>query len=323
MSNALDALKATGTVVVSDSGDFESIGAYKPQDATTNPSLILAASKLPAYQKVIDAAVKFGKGKSNDLEEQAENAMDALLVEFGKEILKIVPGRVSTEVDAKFSFDAEATKAKARQIIALYEEAGISRDRVLIKIGSTWEGIQAARALEKEGIHCNLTLLFGFGQAVACAEAGVTLISPFVGRILDWYKKSTGQEYTAETDPGVKSVQRIFNYYKQHGYKTIVMGASFRNVGEITELAGCDYLTIAPKLLEELKNSDAKVPKKLDASTAGQAKEGKVSYVDDEPAFRWELFNDPMAWDKLHEGIRGFAKDGDACKEMLRQKLRG
>jgi len=321
MSTSLDALKATGTVVVSDSGDFESIGAYKPQDATTNPSLILAASKLPAYAKLIDNAVAYGKKKGGDLDVQSENAMDALLVEFGKEILKVVPGRVSTEVDASFSFDKEATKAKARQIIALYEEGGVSKDRVLIKIGSTWEGIQAARDLEKEGIHCNLTLLFGFAQAVACAEAGVTLISPFVGRILDWYKKSTGKEYTAETDPGVKSVQKIFNYYKQHGYKTIVMGASFRNIGEITELAGCDYLTIAPKLLEELKNSNEPVPKKLEASSASQDKIEKVSFVDNEAAFRWELFDDAMAFDKLHEGIRGFAKDGNACKDMLKQKL--
>ncbi|RSH90540.1 sedoheptulose-7-phosphate:D-glyceraldehyde-3- phosphate transaldolase [Saitozyma podzolica] len=316
MSTSLDALKASGTVVVSDSGDFESIAAYKPQDATTNPSLILAAAKLPAYQKLIDAAVAFGKSKSSNLEEQAENAMDRLLVEFGTEILKIVPGRVSTEVDAAFSFDAEATKAKARQIIALYKEQGIDKNR----IGSTWEGIQAARALEKEGIHCNLTLLFGFGQAVACAEAGVTLISPFVGRILDWYKKSTGQEYTAETDPGVKSVQRIFNYYKQHGYKTIVMGASFRNTGEIKALAGCDFLTIAPKLLEELKNSTEPVPKQLDASASTEKVE-KVSFVDDEAKFRWELFQDAMAFDKLHEGIRGFAKDGQTLKNMLKEKL--
>jgi len=315
--------RSSGTVVVSDSGDFESIGAYKPQDATTNPSLILAASKLPAYQKLIDNAVKYGKEKGGDLDTQSENAMDALLVEFGKEILKIVPGRVSTEVDAVYSFDTDATIKKAKQIIDLYEEAGVSKDRVLIKIGSTWEGIQAARKLEKEGIHCNLTLLFGFGQAVACAEAGATLISPFVGRILDWYKKSTGEEYTADTDPGVKSVQKIFNYYKQHGYKTIVMGASFRNVGEIKALAGCDYLTIAPKLLEELKNSSDPVPKKLESESAGNAGMDKVSFVDDEAAFRWALFEDQMAFDKLHEGIRGFAKDGNACKDMLKSKLQG
>ncbi|EIW67883.1 hypothetical protein TREMEDRAFT_40019 [Tremella mesenterica DSM 1558] len=321
MTSSLDALKATGTVVVSDSGDFGSIGAYKPQDATTNPSLILAAAKLPAYQKLIDAAVEFGKEKGGDIDAQAENAMDRLLVGFGSEILKIIPGRVSTEVDARFSFDTEKTKAKAYQIIELYKSLGISKDRVLIKIASTWEGIQAAKQLEQEGIHCNLTLLFGFGQAVACAEAGVTLISPFVGRILDWYKKSTGQEYTAETDPGVKSVQAIFNYYKRHGYKTIVMGASFRNTGEITALAGCDYLTIAPKLLEELKNSTEPVPKKLDASNATSLEIEKVSFINDEAAFRWTLFEDTMAFDKLHEGIRGFAKDGQTLKDMLKAKL--
>lgn len=320
-TTSLDALKASGTVVVSDSGDFESIGAYKPQDATTNPSLILAAAKLPAYQKLIDAAVEFGKSKGGSPEVQCENALDAILVNFGKEILKIVPGRVSTEVDASFSFDTEATIKKAKQIIDLYAENGIGKDRVLIKIGSTWEGIQAARQLEKEGIHCNLTLLFGFAQAVACAEANVTLISPFVGRILDWYKKSTGEEYTSETDPGVKSVQKIFNYYKQHGYKTIVMGASFRNVGEITALAGCDYLTIAPKLLEELKNSTEPVPKKLESESANNDKMEKVSYIDDEASFRWQLFDEQMAFEKLHEGIRGFSKDGAALKELLKSKL--
>ncbi|KAK4685312.1 transaldolase, partial [Tremellales sp. Uapishka_1] len=321
MSTSLDALKASGTVVVSDSGDFGSIDAYKPQDATTNPSLILAAAKLPAYAKLIDVAVAFGKEKGGDLAVQSENAMDRLLVEFGKEILKIIPGRVSTEVDASFSFDTTGTIAKAHQIIDLYKSLGISKDRVLIKIASTWEGIQAAKKLEEEGIHCNLTLLFGFGQAVACAEAKVTLISPFVGRILDWYKKSTGEEYTAETDPGVKSVQTIFNYYKQHGYNTIVMGASFRNIGEIKALAGCDYLTIAPKLLEELKNSTEPVPTKLDSETAHKAPIDKVSYINDEAAFRWTLFEDTMAFDKLHEGIRGFAKDGATLKDMLKSKL--
>jgi len=277
---------------------------------------------LPAYQKLIDAAVKFGKEKGGNLEEQSENAMDRLLVEFGSEILKIIPGRVSTEVDARFSFDTRATIAKAHQIISLYKEQGISKDRVLIKIASTWEGIQAAQQLEKEGIHCNLTLLFGFGQAVACAEAGVTLISPFVGRILDWYKKSTGEEYTSETDPGVKSVQRIFNYYKQHGYKTIVMGASFRNIGEIKALAGCDYLTIAPKLLEELRNSTEPVPKKLQSESAGQESQEKTSFINDEAKFRWTLFQDTMAFDKLHEGIRGFAKDGATLKALLQEKLK-
>jgi len=321
MTNSLDALKATGTVVVSDSGDFESIGAYKPQDATTNPSLLLAAAKLPAYSKLIDEAVAFGKEKGGDLAQQSENAMDRLLVGFGCEILKIIPGRVSTEVDATFSFDTKGTMAKARQIIDLYKENGIPKDRVLIKIASTWEGIQAAKQLEEEGIHCNLTLLFGFGQAVACAEAKVTLISPFVGRILDWYKKNTGEEYTAETDPGVKSVQRIYKYYKAHGYRTIVMGASFRNTGEIKALAGCDYLTIAPNLLEELKNSTDEVPKRLDAQSARADAEEKISLINDEAQFRWTLFEDNMTFDKLHEGIRGFAKDGATLKNMLKEKL--
>lgn len=322
MVSSLDALKASGTVVVCDSGDFESMQAYKPQDATTNPSLILAAAKLPGYQKLIDQAVKFAKDKGGgDLEYMAENAMDALLVEFGTEILKIVPGRVSTEVDAKFSFNAEKTIGKAHQIIDLYKAKGISKDRVLIKIGSTFQGIKAAEKLEKEGIHCNLTLLFGFPQAVACAEAGITLISPFCGRILDWYKKKTGETYASEDDPGVKSVQRIFNYYKQHGYKTIIMGASFRDIGAIKELAGCDYLTISPKLLEELKNDESPVPKKLEASSANDEKIEKVSYLNSEFEFLWDMFEDEMAFDKLHEGIRGFAKDGAALKELLREKL--
>jgi len=321
MSTSLDQLKSSGTVVVSDSGDFESIAAYKPQDATTNPSLILAAAKLPAYQKLIDVAVQFGKEKGGDAAAQGENAMDRLLVAFGTEILKIVPGRVSTEVDAAFSHDKQKTINKAHQLIDLYKEQGIGRDRVLIKIASTWEGIQAAKELEEEGIHCNLTLLFGFAQAVACAEAKVTLISPFVGRILDWYKKNTGEEYTAETDPGVKSVQKIFNYYKQHGYDTIVMGASFRNIGEIKALAGCDYLTIAPKLLEELKNSTEPVPKKLESESASQDKQEKVSFINDQEAFKKAMSEDKMATDKLREGIEGFTKDGQTLKDLLNEKL--
>jgi len=247
--------------------------------------------------------------------------VDRLLVEFGKEILKIVPGRVSTEVDARLSFDGEATKRKAKELIALYESVGVSKDRILIKIASSWEGIQAARELEKEGIACNLTLLFGFGQAVACAEANVTLISPFVGRILDWHKKATGKNYEGDADPGVISVTKIFNYYKQHGYKTIVMGASFRNTGEILALAGVDFLTISPNLLEELKGSSAPVPKKLDASKASAVPLPKVSYVDNEPEFRWALLQDQMAFDKLHEGIKKFAEDGDTLKQLLKSKL--
>jgi transaldolase len=323
MTTSLDHLKQTGTVVVSDSGDFESIDVYKPQDATTNPSLILAATKQPGYARLIDAAIKYAKDKGGSIDEQVESAMDRLLVEFGKEILAIIPGRVSTEVDARLSFDKAATKAKAHQLIDLYKSVGIPKDRILIKIASSWEGIQAARELEKEdGIHCNLTLLFGFGQAVACAEAGVTLISPFVGRILDWYKKATGKTYEGDDDPGVQSVKKIFNYYKQHGYKTIVMGASFRNTGEITSLAGVDFLTISPALLEELKKSTAPVPKKLDAALAAKdAPIPKVSYVDNEPEFRWALLQDSMAFDKLHEGIKKFAEDADTLRVTLKSKL--
>ncbi|KIM29717.1 hypothetical protein M408DRAFT_67204 [Serendipita vermifera MAFF 305830] len=323
MSSALDQLKATGTVVVSDSGDFEAIDVYKPQDATTNPSLILAAANKPAYQKLINVAVEYGKSKGGDIESQANAAQDRLLVEFGKEILAIIPGRVSTEVDARLSFDKAATIAKAKHLIELYQSVGIPKERVLIKIASTWEGIQAARELERdEQIHCNLTLLFGFGQAVACAEAGVTLISPFVGRILDWYKKSTGKTFEGDQDPGVQSVKKIFSYYKQHGYKTIVMGASFRNTGEIKALAGVDFLTISPNLLEELKNDYSDVPKRLDAEAVSSPnKQPKVSYVDNEPEFRWTLLQDQMAFDKLHEGIKKFAEDGETLKSLLRQKL--
>jgi transaldolase len=317
-------LKATGTVVVSDSGDFESIGTYKPQDATTNPSLILAAVNKPQYAKLVETAISYAKEKGGSIDAQAGNAIDRLLVEFGKAILAIVPGRVSTEVDARLSFDKEATKAKAKQLIKLYESVGVSKERILIKIASSWEGIQAARELERdEQIHCNLTLLFGFGQAVACAEANVTLISPFVGRILDWYKKNKpGPAYQNEDDPGVQSVGKIYNYYKQHGYRTIVMGASFRNTGEIKALAGCDFLTISPALLEELKNDSSPVPKKLDAAVAASAAPiPKVSYLDNEPEFRWTLLQDSMAFDKLHEGIKKFAEDGETLKALLKKKL--
>ncbi|KIL00208.1 hypothetical protein PAXRUDRAFT_130348 [Paxillus rubicundulus Ve08.2h10] len=321
MTTSLDHLKQTGTVVVSDSGDFESIDVYKPQDATTNPSLILAAATKHAH--LIDAAVSAVRNKGGSLEDKTNAAMDRLLVEFGKAILAIIPGRVSTEVDARLSFDKEGTKAKAKELIALYESVGIKKDRILIKIAATWEGIQAARELERDdGIHCNLTLLFGFGQAVACAEAGVTLISPFVGRILDWYKKSTGKSYQGDEDPGVISVKKIFNYYKQHKYKTIVMGASFRNTGEIKALAGVDFLTISPALLDELKKSTEPVPKKLDALSAAQAEPiPKVSFIDNEPEFRWALLQDQMAFDKLHEGIKKFAEDGETLKADLRKRL--
>jgi len=326
MSNALESLKASGTTVVSDSGDFQSIAVYQPQDATTNPSLILAAANKAEYKPLIDIALKYGKEKGGDTENQANAALDRLLVEFGKEILKIIPGRVSTEVDARLSFDKEATKAKAHELLALYKTLGIDKDRILIKIASTWEGIQAARELERDfGIHCNLTLLFGFGQAVACAEAGVTLISPFVGRIMDWYKAKTGKTYEGDEDPGVISVKKIFNYYKQHGYKTIVMGASFRNVGEIKALAGVDFLTISPNLLEDLKGSSDQVPKKLDAAAAASAaaadKIPKITLIDNEPEFRWQLLDDQMAFDKLHEGIVKFAADAVTLKEILIKKL--
>ncbi|KAG9309691.1 transaldolase [Chiua virens] len=323
MTTSLDFLKQAGTTVVSDSGDFESIGVYKPQDATTNPTLLLAAANKPQYAHLIDVAIKYAKGKGGTLHDQACLAMDRLLVEFGKEILGIIPGRVSTEVDAHLSFDTEGTKKKARDIISLYKSVGIGKERVLIKIASTWEGIQAARELEQlDNIHCNLTLMFGFAQAVACAEAGVTLVSPFVGRILDWYKKATGKDYDGDDDPGVQSVKKIFNYFKQHEYKTIIMGASFRNVGEIKALAGIDFLTISPKLLEELRDSTEPVPKKLDSERVAQAEPIlKVSYVNNEPEFRWALFQDAMAFDKLHEGIKKFAEDGDTLKNVLKEKL--
>ncbi|RYO80146.1 hypothetical protein DL766_000411 [Monosporascus sp. MC13-8B] len=306
MSNSLDELKATGTVVVSDSGDFASIGKYKPQDATTNPSLILAASKKPEYEKLMDAAVEFAKKKGGDIDHQVEDALDRLLVEFGREILKIIPGKVSTEVDARFSFDTKASVNKALQIIKLYEEQGISKDRVLIKIASTWEGIKAAEILQRDhGVNCNLTLLFSPVQAIAAAEAGAYLISPFVGRILDWYKAATKKDYSKEEDPGVKSVQTIFNYYKKFGYKTIVMGASFRN----------------PNLLEELINSKDPVPKKLDASQASSLDIKKKSYINDESLFRFDFNEEQMAVEKLREGISKFAADAITLKDILRKKI--
>lgn len=308
------------TTVVADTGDFESIAKFKPQDATTNPSLILAASQKPQYAKLIDEAVVYGKSKSSNADEQLDWALDKLLVNFGSEILKIVPGRVSTEVDARLSFDKEATIAKAQRIISLYKEAGVSKDRVLIKIASTWEGIQAAKELEeKYQIHCNLTLLFGFAQAVACAEAKVTLISPFVGRIMDWYKKSTGLTYSAVEDPGVLSVQRIFNYYKKYGYHTIVMGASFRNTGEIEELTGCDYLTISPGLLDTLAQGTVELTPRLEASKAQAMDIPKLTF--DEKSFRWSMNQDAMATEKLAEGIRNFAIDNGKLEAAIKLKL--
>ncbi|KFY20844.1 hypothetical protein V491_03381 [Pseudogymnoascus sp. VKM F-3775] len=323
MSNSLEQLKATGTTVVSDSGDFVSIAQYKPQDATTNPSLILAASKKPEYAKLIDVAIAYGKEHGgSDINSQVDAALDRLLVEFGKEILAIVPGRVSTEVDAHYSFSVKGSVDKALHIIELYKSIGISKDRVLIKIASTWEGIQAARILQKEhGINCNLTLMFSLPQAIAAAEANAFLISPFVGRILDWFKAANKKEYSKEEDPGVASVKSIFDYYKKYGYKTIVMGASFRSVGEITELAGCDYLTIAPNLLEQLQNSTEPVPRKLEAENAKNLDIEKKTYVDDESAFRFDFNEDQMAVEKLREGISKFAADAETLKGILKAKL--
>jgi len=322
MVSALDQLKASGTTVVCDSGDFATIAKYQPQDATTNPSLILAASKKPEYAKLVDAAVAYGKANGKDTESRVEAAMDRLLVEFGKEILKIIPGKVSTEVDARLSFDKKASVDKALHIIDLYKSVGIDKSRILIKVASTWEGIQAARELQsKHGINCNLTLMFSQVQAIAAAEAGAFLISPFVGRILDWYKASTGKTYASHEDPGVKSVQNIFNYYKKFGYKTIVMGASFRNTGEITELSGCDYLTISPGLLEELYNSEESVPKKLSAEDATNLSIEKLSYVDNEAEFRFALNEDQMATEKLSQGIRGFAADAKILKTIIEEKI--
>ena len=314
--NQLDALREM-TVVVADTGDIDAIKQYQPQDATTNPSLILSASALPQYAPLIDEAVAYAKSKSNDKAQQLIDAEDKLAVNIGLEILKIVPGRISTEVDARFSYDTEKTIAKARKLMALYNEAGISNDRILIKIASTWQGIRAAEVLEKEGINCNLTLLFSQAQARACAEAGVYLISPFVGRILDWYKAHEGKEYAASEDPGVISVTGIYNYYKQYGYNTIVMGASFRNVGEITELAGCDRLTIAPPLLKALQESKTALVRKLEYKGEVKARPEKLT----EAEFYWEHNQDPMAVEKLAEGIRKFAIDQEKLEAMLAEKL--
>lgn len=310
--NQLDQLKQF-TTVVADTGDFASMKQFAPRDATTNPSLILKAAAMPDYAWIIDQSIK-DTGKSAAVGQ----VIDRLLVLFGLEILKIVPGRVSTEVDARLSFDTEGTLAKAREIIALYEKAGISRERILIKIASTWEGIKAAEQLQKEKINCNLTLLFSFAQAVACAEANIKLISPFVGRILDWYKKSTGKDYAAAEDPGVKSVTEIYTYYKKFGYATEVMGASFRNRGEITELAGCDLLTIAPPLLGELKASSEPLVRKLNPDAAKGANLKKVSF--DEKGFRFALNEDAMATEKTAEGIRLFSADIVKLEQLLLQK---
>ena len=303
----LDSLKRV-TTVVADTGDIESIRQFKPQDATTNPSLLLKAAQQPAYRPLVEAALADADRSAVSAAKRAEAFMDRLAVNFGTEILKIVPGRVSTEVDARLSFDTDATMAKARELIGLYEQAGIARERILIKVGSTWEGIRAAGELEKEGIHCNLTLLFSFAQAVACAEAGVTLISPFVGRIFDYYKKERGADIPAAEDPGVESVTRIYNYYKKHAYRTQVMGASFRKVEQIIDLAGCDLLTISPDLLEALQKAPGEITPKLTPELARASAEAKISL--DEKTYRWMHNQDAMAVEKLSDGIRRFYEDG-------------
>jgi len=310
------------TVVVADTGDFESIEQFKPQDTTTNPSLLTAAAQMPQYHQIVDdvlldARKQLGpQAKDGDV---ANLAFKHLAVAFGKKILAIVPGRVSSEVDARLSYDTDATIQQAHEIIEQYDKAGISRERVLIKIASTWPGIKAAEQLEKEGIHCNLTLLFGMHQAVACAEAKVTLISPFVGRILDWYKKDTGKDYQGADDPGVQSVTQIYNYFKKFGYKTVVMGASFRNIGEIEQLAGCDLLTIAPKLLEELNKTEGDLPRKLDPKKSNSLQIEKIPM--DEATFEKMHAEDRMAHDKLKEGIEGFSEALVKLEKLLADRL--
>ncbi len=314
----LDQLKQF-TIVVADTGDFESMKQYQPRDATTNPSLILAAASKPEYAYLVDQAVADRKSSGLTGAKRVEDIIDHVLVNFGMEILKIVPGRVSTETDARLSFDTAGTLAKARQLIALYEARDIRRERVLIKIASTWEGIRAAEVLEREGIHCNLTLLFSFAQAVACAEAGVQLISPFVGRILDWYKAAMKRDYAGAEDPGVVSVTQIYNYYKKFGHKTEVMGASFRNKGEITELAGCDLLTISPALLGELAASTDPLTRKLDATAAKSLPLDKVTL--DEKSFRLQLNDDAMATEKTADGIRKFSADIVKLEQLIAAKI--
>lgn len=314
--NKLDQLKQS-TTVVADTGDIQSIAEYKPTDATTNPSLLYMAAQLPQYQDLVKEAIEYGKSKSKDSARRANHTLDKLAVNFGSEILKIIPGRVSTEVDVRLSFDTKGTVERAEKLIELYEAEGIDPRRILIKIASTWEGINAGRELERRGIHCNMTLLFSFAQAMACADAGVTLISPFVGRILDWYKKAEGVEgYLPHEDPGVESVTKIYNYYKRHDYETVVMGASFRNIDQILELSGCDLLTISPGLMDELCSTDGNVACKLDADTAKSTGEDKADV--DEKYFRWLLNDDAMATEKLAEGIRGFQQDTQKLEDFVR-----
>ncbi len=321
MANLLDQLKSM-TTVVSDTGDINSIKQFKPTDSTTNPSLIAAAAQMPEYQSIVDGVLQEAREKAGDGasdKDVAAAAFKTLAVAFGRKILEIVPGRVSTEVDARLSYDTEKSIATARDIIQQYEQAGISRERVLIKLASTWEGIRAAEILEKDGIHCNMTLLFGMHQAIASAEAKVTLISPFVGRILDWYKKDTGKDYTSANDPGVESVTEIYNYYKKFGYKTVVMGASFRNIGEITELGGCDLLTIAPKLLDELQKTEGTLERKLDPAKAAGLDIQKIPM--DKATFDKMHAENRMAHDKLKEGIEGFSKALEDLEKVLAKRL--
>jgi len=322
MANALAKLKEF-TFVVADTGDFQQLSKYTPQDSTTNPSLVLAASAIEAYSHLVDDAVKYGKSNGDNLHDQTEATLDKLMVNFGVEILKIVPGRVSTEVDARLSFDTEGTIKKAKELLRLYAAAGISKDRILIKIASTWEGIEAARKLEEEGIHCNLTLLFSLAQAAACAEAKVTLISPFAGRITDFFKQKNKVEgFAPDKDPGVLSVQSIYHYYKKHGYKTVVMGASFRTKEQVMELAGCDYLTISPSLLEELAKTPAdSVTRKLDPKSPPKGEEVRDKWVLDQSEFLWAMCNDEMAHFKTAEGIRKFTEDLIKLRETIKKKL--
>jgi len=321
MANLLEQLRKY-TVVVADTGDIDSMEKFRPQDATTNPSLIAAAAQMPQYQPIVDSVLQDARkelGDSASDKDVANLAFQELAVAFGKKILAIVPGRVSTEVDARKSYDTDATLKQARAIIAQYDKAGIGRDRILVKIASTWEGIKAAEILEKEGIHCNLTLLFGLHQAIACAEAGVTLVSPFVGRILDWYKKDTGKDYEGADDPGVQSVTKVYNYFKKFGYKTLVMGASFRNIGEIEQLAGSDLLTISPKLLAELESTEGDLPRKLDPENAKQEVIVKIDM--DKATFDSMHAADRMATDKLKEGIEGFSEALVKLEQLLAKRL--
>ncbi len=316
MTTKLEQLRKL-TTVVADTGDIEAIAKYTPEDATTNPSLILKAAQIAEYAPLIDASIEYAKAQSDDKAQQVQDTCDMLAVSIGKEILKVVPGRISTEVDACLSYDTEGSIAKARQLIKMYNDAGITNDRILIKLASTWEGIRAAEVLEKEGINCNLTLLFSFAQARACAEAGVFLISPFVGRIMDWYKAKEGRDFEASEDPGVISVAGIYNYYKEHGYNTVVMGASFRNIGEILELAGCDRLTISPNLLQELEEATGEVVEKLIDTNGNKERPAAMTHAE----FLWDHNQDPMAVEKLAEGIRNFAVDQGKLEDMIAAKL--